>query len=297
MVLVCPVNVSEGADPAVLDALRRAAGAALADLHADADHHRTVLTLAGAGVDELAAPLRTLARTAVDRIDLRAHRGAHPRLGALDVVPFVASDPTPTHIALAAAEAFAAWLADELGCPVFRYGQLSPDRVTLPALRRSAFRGRRPDLGPAEADPRTGATAVGVRPPLAAVNVEVDLDTAAATEVAAAVRETGGGPSGVRALAFHLPRRAVTQVSMNVTDLERTSVEAAVAAVEAQVTARGGRVLRVELVGLVPTAEWERWSEAFRTRTGFDVDVTVEERVRAARPAGAAQRQPGPRRP
>jgi glutamate formiminotransferase/glutamate formiminotransferase/formiminotetrahydrofolate cyclodeaminase len=295
-VLTCPVNVSEGADPAVLDALRRAAGTALADLHADVDHHRAVLTLVGAGADELETPLRALARTATTRIDLRRHRGVHPRLGALDVVPFVALPPTPAEVARAAAEAFAAWLADELRCPVFRYGELAPDGVALPVLRRRAFRDRRPDLGPDVADPRTGATAVGVRPPLVAVNAEVDLDPAAAAGVAAAVRATGGGLPGVRALAFHLPRRGVTQVSMNVTDVRRTSVEAAVAAVEAQVTALGGRLTRVELVGLVPCAEWERWSEAFRTRTGLDATVTVEERWRAAHPGAVrGSRDPGAR--
>lgn len=280
--LTCPVNVSEGRDPAVLDALRRAAGPHLVDLHADADHHRCVLTLADPEPDRLLDALGRLARTVVAHVDLTHHDGVHPRLGALDVVPFVALAPTPPEVALRAAEHAAHRIAAELGIPVFRYDDAAPDHRSLPTVRRRAFRDLPPDLGPAAPHPRVGATAVGARRPLVALNLEVDLPVAAAAAVAAAVREAGGGMPGVRALAFRLLRRGVTQVSLNVTDLERTGVEEAVVAVGELVTARGGTLLRVELVGLVPGPEWRRWSDGFRRDHGLDETCTVEYRCRVA---------------
>lgn len=300
--LTCPVNVSEGRDPAVLDALRRAGGAQLVDLHADIDHHRSVLTLADPVAVRLLEALGRLARTVVAHVDLARHEGVHPRLGALDVVPFVALDPTPHAAAVRAARDASRLLSAEFGIPVFRYDDAAPDHRSLPTVRRGAFRDLLPDLGPERPHPQAGATAVGARRPLVALNLEVDLPRAVAASVAAAVRAAGGGMPGVRALAFRLPRRGVTQVSLNVTDLARTSVEEAVMTVRDLVGARGGTLGRVELVGLVPDGEWRRWSGRFRRVTGLDVTCTVEYRCRIAEgravplsddrdPAGGA---PGP---
>jgi glutamate formiminotransferase len=159
--LECVVNISEGCRRDVLDRLARCAGDHLLDVHTDPDHHRSVFTLAGPDVEEAA---RSLATAAVDAIDLRTHEGAHPRLGAVDVVPFVPLGPTPFPDAVAARDRFAAWAGASLHLPCFLYG---PER-SLPDLRRHAFRTLRPDAGPAEPHPSAGACAVGARPVLVA---------------------------------------------------------------------------------------------------------------------------------
>ncbi|HVT42463.1 MAG TPA: hypothetical protein VHD39_05720, partial [Acidimicrobiales bacterium] len=181
-VLECVVNVSEGRDDTVLAALAEAAGPPLLDLHRDPDHHRAVLTMAGPA-DAVVEAARSLARATVALLDLREHTGAHPRLGVLDVVPFVPfapGRPAPRDLAAAVArrDDFARWLGNELGVPSFLYGPLGAGGVrTLPDVRRHAFEAGRaglaPDFGPASPDPRAGATAVGARRVLVAYNVWV----------------------------------------------------------------------------------------------------------------------------
>jgi len=211
----CVVNVSEGRDDRVLAELAASAAPALLDLHRDPDHNRSVLTLAGPA-DTVVPAARALAATAVARLDLRAHEGAHPRLGVLDVVPFVPYEPgrpAPEDLSEVAAlrDDFARWLAAELGVPSFLYGPLPGGRTrTLPDIRRRAFSDLAPDFGPPRADPRTGATAVGARRVLVAYNVWVS-SAAVARRVAPLVR----GPH-VRALGLAVGRRA--QVSCNLVD-------------------------------------------------------------------------------
>ena len=277
--LECVPNVSEGRDRAALGALARACGDALLDTHTDADHHRTVFTLAGPGPRDAETAVRRLAEGVAEAIDLRAHEGVHPRIGALDVVPFVALDE-PIAEAVAAARSFAEWIAHDLAVPVFRYDAADPAGRSLPELRRDAWTRRRPDLGPPEPHHRLGAVAVGARRPLVAVNCWIDTDDRSlAAAVAAAVRERDGGLPGVRALGFTLASRAVDQVSMNLVDLERTGLEAACTAVRTLVTARGGNVRKVELVGLVPAAELARCSDEFLAWSGLGPGVTIEARL------------------
>ena len=159
--LECVVNISEGRDAAALAAMDAACGADLLDRHTDAHHHRSVFTLVG--VD---AP-RRLAFVAVERIDLRGHHGAHPRLGVVDVVPFVPIADSTMAEAVSARDAFGTWLAAELAVPSFRYG---PER-TLPDVRRGAFHELAPDIGPSTPHPTAGATAIGARAPLVVYNV------------------------------------------------------------------------------------------------------------------------------
>ena len=276
-------NVSEGRDRAALDELARACGPSLLDVHADADHHRAVFTLAGPGAADAAAAARALARSAVERLDLRAHDGVHPRLGVLDVVPFVALDEPPAG-AVEAARSFARWLGTDVGVPVFLYGDADDRGRSLPDARRDAFSRRVPDFGPAAADPRTGATAVGARAPLVAVNCRLDRDDVAlARQIAHEVRERDGGLPGVRALGFRLASAAAAQVSMNVTDLAATGVEAACTAVRLAAGRAGASVDAVELVGLVPAAEQARWSDGFREWSRLAADVTIEARLAARR--------------
>jgi len=261
--LECVVNVSEGRDPDVLDELAAACGADLLDRHEDADHHRSVFTLVG---EE--AP-RALTRIAVARLDLTAHAGVHPRLGVVDVVPFVPLDGAGMDEAIAARDAFAAWAHDELALPCFRYG---PER-SLPEVRRRAFVDLDPDSGPARPHPTAGATCVGARPYLVAYNVwlaEPDLDRA--REVAAAVRS----PS-VRALGLACGQRV--QVSMNLVEPLVCGPAAAFDAVAALTAVAGA-----ELVGLVPASVLAAVPPARYAELDLGPDRTIEARLGRRRP-------------
>ena len=277
--LECVVNVAEGRDAAVLSRLATACGEALLDLHADADHHRSVFTLAGPGPRDAAWAATALTRAATAELDLSAHEGVHPRLGVVDVVPFVALGE-PERVAVDAAGAFAGWIVAELQVPVFAYGAADAEGRDLPSVRREAFRGRLPDQGPAAPHPRWGATAVGARPPLVAVNCWLDRDDVAlARSIAGRVRGRDGGLTGVRALGLRLASIGRVQVSMNVTDLAATGVEAACDAVQVEADAGGATVDRVEWVGLIPGDAIERCSPGFRARSGLDHSRSIEGRL------------------
>lgn len=243
------MNVSEGRDAALVGRLAEAAGADLLDLHADPYHHRSVLTLVGT-----TAP-RSVAEVAVRAIDLRHHDGVHPRLGVVDVVPFVALPGTDPAEAMEARDEFARWMGKHLAVPCFLYG---PER-TLPELRRHAFRALTPDAGPARPHPTAGTTAVGARPPLVAYNVWVTGDLAAARAAARAVR----GPA-VRALGLAVGDQL--QVSMNLVDPAAVGPADAFDRVVEAARPLGLGVEGAELVGLVPAAVLgavarTRWAE------------------------------------
>jgi len=277
-VLECVANVSEGRGAIVLDALAGACGAALLDRHVDPDHHRSVFTLAGPGPDDAASAVRRLADAVASAVDLRGHSGVHPRLGALDVVPFVALDGDVSR-ALHAARDFATWWA-EYGVPIFFYDLADTEDRPLPSVRRDAFAGHVPDLGPSAPHPALGATAVGVRPPMVAVNCVLrDDDLALAHRIAARVRESSGGMRGVRALGFALASQVRAQVSMNLVDLDATGLEAACTEVRAAARENGNDIVAVELVGLVPAVELARCSDAFRAWARIDDSVTIEARL------------------
>lgn len=274
------VNVSEGRDPGRIRAIGAAAGRALVDVHTDPDHHRSVFTVAAreAAITEAAA--RRLTEVALEDLDLRDHTGVHPRLGVVDVVPFVALAPTPPDVAVAAAHAYGAWLARAHRIPVFFYGDATSGARDLPTVRRDAFDALAPDLGPAAPDPRLGATAVGARPPLIAVNVELaTADLTIARRIARETRERDGGLLGVRALGLPLESRGTVQVSMNLVDLDATGIERACTEVADRARVWEVAVSRVDLVGLLPAAELARCSDAFRTWTGLAERDTVEARV------------------
>jgi glutamate formiminotransferase len=282
-VLECVVNVSEGRRAAVVHRLAAASGAALLDVHTDPDHHRSVFTIAAADPLVTQLGVRSLTRAAAELLALPEHEGVHPRLGVVDVVPFVALGATPTADAVDAARSYATWIAEELGVPAFFYDDADPEHRTLPSVRRDAFTARAPDVGPDAPHPRLGATAVGARRLLVAVNVELEGDDLAlARRVAHLVRERDGGLPGVRALGLALPSVGRVQVSLNLVDLDATGLEPALSAVRDAVEAAGGRVARVELVGLVPAAALDGASDAFLAWSGIGPDQTIEARVRAA---------------
>ena len=201
-VLECVVNVSEGRDMDRLLTIARACGPSLVDVHADADHHRSVFTLAGPGAHDAVPAARSLAAAVAEQCSIVDHDGEHPRFGALDVVPFVALGGTRVERAQAAdeARAFGEWWADEFAVPVFLYDDADPEHRDLPSARSTSFRSRAPDFGPSAPHPRLGATAVGARRPLVACNcVLVTRDVSVARRIARDVRERNGGLRGVRA--------------------------------------------------------------------------------------------------
>jgi glutamate formiminotransferase len=262
-VLACVVNVSEGRDAAVLAALAEAAGVDLLDQHVDPHHHRTVLTTVG----EDAA--RRIARVAVDRIDLTHHDGVHPRLGAVDVVPFVALDGSTELDAELARDDFATWAGEELDLPAFAYGGDGP---TLPEVRKRAFRDLAPVAGPSRPHPTAGAVAVGCRPPLVAYNVWLaEPDVAVARRVAAEVRE-----EDLRALGLAVGDRA--QVSMNLVDPFRLGPAEAYDRVAARVATAGA-----ELVGLLPEAVLQAIAPARWDELDLAEDRTIEARLAVRR--------------
>ena len=253
-------NVSEGRDRAVVDAIGRAfasTGARLLDTHVDPDHHRSVFTLIG---DDRALESGLVAGVEAARgaIDLRRHDGVHPRVGTADVVPVVPLKPEDAGRAEVVARAVAARLGDELGVTVFLYGSLAGGRRPAfyrrggPAeLQRRIDAGELvPAYGPARLDPRVGAVLVGVRMPLLAFNVELTGSLEVAGQVAAAVRESSGGLRGVQALGLRL--QDGVQVSTNIVDLEATAPHVLVERIVREAEARGARVGRGELVGLIP---------------------------------------------
>jgi len=240
--------------------LAAAARGDLLDLHRDPDHHRAVVTVVG---EE--AP-RRLARLAVERIDLGRHRGAHPRLGAVDVVPFVPLEGSTMPEACAARDRFADWAGSELGLPCFRYGGGAP---SLPEVRRLAFTGLAPDTGPPEPHPTAGACSVGCRPVLVAYNLWLaEPDLAAAKEVAAAVRSPD-----VRALGLPVGDRV--QVSMNLVAPERFGPADAYDRVAGLIAVAGA-----ELVGLLPESVLRAIPEDRWAQLDLAADRTIEARLR-----------------
>jgi len=252
-------NFSEGRDRATIDALAAALSgtAELLDVHADPDHNRSVFTLVGEE-DGLVAALIAGVACARERIDLREHEGAHPRVGAADLVPIVALDPADAERARECALLVAGRIGAELQLPVFLYGESGEGRG--PAFFRHGDLQSRiergevtPDFGPSQLDPRAGGVIVGARRPLIAFNVNLETDDLeAARAIAAVVRERGGGFPGVRALGLSLPRAGHAQVSMNVEDYEASGLHDILARVEREAHERGVEVRGAELVGLMP---------------------------------------------
>jgi glutamate formiminotransferase len=286
-------NLSEGRDSGAVARIAAAfdRDGGVLDVHSDAVHNRSVVTLAGEA-GELAEALLAGARAAVGAIDMAEHEGAHPCIGALDVCPVVWVSPGDREAALAEAERVAGLLAGELAIPVFLYGEpaASAERRERAFFRRGgvAELARRmaagellPDLGPAHPHPTAGGTLVTARPPLAAFNLELDTgDLEVAAAVAASLRESGGGPPGVRAIAIPLDGERA-QISTNVHDPAAVPLARVVAEVQ-RLAGRGGpRVVATELIGLVPEAAMEGFPPNL-IPTGYDPDSHLIERRLAA---------------
>jgi glutamate formiminotransferase len=282
-------NFSEGRNRGTIDALAAAISsrARLLDVHADADHNRSVFTLVGTD-DALVEALLAAIDCARARIDLRRQDGAHPRIGAADVVPVVPIRPDDRERARACALELAQRIGNELGLAVFLYGDLATDRG--PAFYRRggpAELQRRidadevaPDFGPSQLDAAAGGVIVGSRRPLIAFNVNLrGVGVEIAREVAALVREKDGGFPGVRALGLDLPRAGLVQVSMNVEDYEAAALHEIVGRVAAEAEARGAEVAGSELVGLMPAGAAVAAAGSLLRIAGFDASRVLELRL------------------
>ena len=301
--LECVPNLSEGRSPERVARLVRAVrvpGVALLDGSSDPDHHRSVLTLAGeAGA--LLRGLLELYRTAIEEIDLTVHRGAHPRIGAVDVTPFVPLEgvvPCGGSMAdaVAAARRLARAVGRDLDIPAFLYAKATPGetprrpadlrRGGLPGLEAQLADGLAPDSGPRKLHPRAGATLIGARTFLIAVNAVLDGEGGealrAARRVARSVRASSGGLPAVQALGLALPSRSRAQVSMNLLDVRRTSLHTLLSTVAREAQARGSRVAEVEIVGLVPRGALEDGPEDAFWRPFVGEDRVLESRLRQA---------------
>jgi glutamate formiminotransferase len=291
--LLAVPNLSEGRDRERVEALQSAfsEGVSLLDRHIDADHNRTVFTLAG-DPRSLTAALVRGAAAAIESIDMGEHEGVHPAIGALDVCPLVWTVPGDRDAAREAAAAAATGIG-ELGIPVFFYGDLAagPERVERAYFRNGGLAELwlrmesgelGPDSGPDEPHRTAGATLVTARRPLAAFNVELDSgDVEVARAVAAALRESGGGPAGVRAIGLPLASGR-TQVSTNIHDPTAVPLGTIVERVRALAAPLGARPLEAELIGLIPAAAVAGYPEDVPIR-GFDpAKHTIERRMRAA---------------
>jgi glutamate formiminotransferase len=282
-------NFSEGRDRAVIDRIGAALGAQarVLDVHADADHNRSVFTIVGQDAEIVDALLAGIA-CARDCIDLRAHDGVHPRIGAADIVPVVAVRREDAERARAAAREVARRVGEELELPVFLYAELGAGHGPAffrqggpEQLQRRIEDGElAPDYGPSRLHPSAGGVIVGARRPLIAFNVDLaNADVDAARAIARVVRERDGGFPGVRALGLELPRAGRAQISMNVEDWEAAALHDIVAAIEREADARGVELAGAELVGLMPAGAAVAAAGALLRIQGFDASHILELRL------------------
>ncbi|HWL91626.1 MAG TPA: glutamate formimidoyltransferase [Actinomycetota bacterium] len=285
-------NFSEGRRRDVIDAIvdsLAVEGARVVFAEADPDHHRLDTTVLG-DADAVRRSALAGAAAAVERIDMFEHRGGHPRMGAVDVIPFMPVREVGMEVCAELARDVGRELAETLDLPVYLYGEaaLVPERRSLADVRKGEFEGLReavaagdrlPDFGPHEIG-RAGATAVGARKPLVAFNMYLSgTDEAAVKDIARAVRESSGGLPAVRAIGFAVPERGCVTVSMNLVDFEVTGVRDAFDAVTKEAAARGMDVVDSEIVGLAPEAALPPGDEALVRLRGFSPDEQILERL------------------
>lgn len=279
----CVPNVSEGRDARIIGRLVNAVesgGAMLLDVHSDVDHHRSVFTILGSP-QAVEQSVLALARSAVELIDLTKHRGAHPRIGAIDVVPFVPVWGLSMRDAVASAHRFGLVLAAETDVPVFFYAEAAArrDRCQLPIVRKGGFErlaerlcapGWRPDAGPTNPHPTAGATVVGARRPLIAFNAVLEsADVGVADAISRSIRESSGGLPAVQAMGVLLTSRNRAQVSMNLLDYRRTSPLAVSERIESEASRLGASVREYELVGCAPAESFEGWPSSLAPVAGL----------------------------
>lgn len=312
-IVECVPNFSEGRRPEVIaslvESVESVEGAAVLDTHVDADHNRSVITFVG-GVESIVEAAVRVAARAAELIDLRQHAGVHPRIGALDVLPFVPVRGVTLEDCIHLAHAAGARIAREVGVPVYFYESAArrPDRVNLEDVRRGGFEvlrdeietnpERAPDEGAARIHETAGACVVGARSLLVAYNINLHTtDLTVARRIARAVRGRDGGLRFLKALGFELRERNLTQVSMNLVRFEKTELQHAFEAVRREAERYGVRVAGSEIVGLIPQAALDRSAEYFLQIENFSPDLVLENRIASAlakrREATAVQSRDG----
>jgi len=289
----CVPNVSEGRDAAVLNRIvgvvKGAQGVALLDWSADPDHNRTVLTYVGEPEAVLAAT-RALCREAFAVIDMREHEGAHPRLGAVDVIPFVPLRGVTDEEAVVLARRLGEWIGEQ-GVPVYYYQEAAtrPERQWLPDVRRGEYEGLAariatpegaPDAGPAEFNAQSGGSIVGVRFPLIALNVNLATsELTVARRIAEAVRFSGGGYRYLRAMGVALEAKGQVQVAMDILNYEKTPIHRVLETVRSEASRYGVAVAGCELVGLAPMGAFEEVLRHYLQLHDFSVKQVIESRL------------------
>ncbi len=297
-------NISEGRRGDVLDAatvaVREVPGVSLLDFSSDPSHNRAVLTMVGEGAALLRA-LLALYDVAVESIDLRHHEGEHPRMGAVDVVPFIPLGETSMEECVSLAMTLGEAVATRYGIPVYLYGDAAThdDRRALEHVRRGQFErlgermrlpGGSPDYGPASPHGTAGASAIGARTPLIAFNVNLDTDDLdVARRIARTVRERDGGLPHVKALGIRLEHLGLVQVSMNLTDHTRTPLHRVFARVEREAARYGVAVVESELVGLMPAAALATTAARTLRLKGFTANQVLEMRLLQSSPQDLPQ--------
>jgi glutamate formiminotransferase len=292
----CIPNVSEGRRPEVIEAIasaiRAVPGIRLLDYSSDVSHNRSVFTLAGDATPLKAAVLAMYER-ALSTIDLRTHAGEHPRLGAVDVVPFVPIEGITMDACVALAKDVASEVATRFAVPIYLYEEASsnPARKNLEDIRRGEFEGLAakmatagwaPDFGPAQPHPSAGASVVGARMPLIAYNINLNTDRVdVAKKIAAAIRQSSGGFRYVKAAGFKLEDRGIVQVSMNLTNYEKTPIFRVFETVKREAERYGVSVLESEIVGLLPAAALNAAAAFYLQLDGFKPEQILENRLRA----------------
>ena len=297
-IVECVPNFSEGRKTEtvarLVEAVESVEGALVLGTHVDADHNRSVITFVAPPETVVEAALRVVERAA-ELIDLNAHAGQHPRMGACDVLPFVPVRGVGVEECVALAHRAGERIWRELGIPVYFYesAALRPERKNLADVRRGGFEllreeigtnpERAPDVGESRVHPTAGACIVGVRPLLIAYNVTLNTrDLSVARRIARAVRERDGGLLHLKALGFELESRGVVQVSMNLTSYERTNLHQAFEAVRREAERLGVEVIASEIVGLVPQAALFAAAAHFLKLENYSPDLVLENRIAAA---------------
>jgi len=290
-------NISEGRRPevvaAIADAVRAVAGVRVLDVQSDAAHHRSVFTLAGDRGPLKLAVLR-LYEESLKVIDLRSHQGEHPRLGAVDVCPFIPIEGATMTDCVDLAREVAAEVAATFNLPVYLYEEAAsiPARRHLEDIRRGEFEGLaarlqqpdwKPDFGPAAPHASAGATVIGARMPLIAYNINLATDRLdVAKKIAAGIRMSSGGFRFVKAMGITLDGRGVVQVSMNLTNYEKTPIFRVFEVVKREAARYGVTVLESEIVGLVPSAALTQAAEFYLQLAGFSGDQVLENKLRSS---------------
>jgi glutamate formiminotransferase len=294
-IIECIPNISEGRRPEIVErlaaAVRRSSGVRLLDYSSDASHNRSVFTLAGDAAS-LTRAILALFEQAVADIDLRQHSGEHPRVGAVDVVPFVPIEGVTMHDCVSLAKEVGAAVAERFGIPVFLYEEASssPLRKNLEDIRRGEFEGLAakmaspgwaPDFGPAAPHPSAGASVVGARMPLIAYNINLNTDRLdVAKKIAAAIRHSSGGLRYVKAMGVKVEDRQLAQVSMNLTNHQKTPIFRVFEMVRREAERYGVTILESEIVGLVPSAALVSAAEFYLQLERFGVDQILENKLR-----------------